>query len=738
MQDIVKWDFPIDSCHAGMMLGNATTGLEIWGGNSVIKITIGRADFWDHRGGMKWTAKQNYQDIKCCLENNDKTGLEDIFKSDTANVAGEPERPSIVPVGRLDLHLPDGAILSEGSIDLKNGKASIAYIRSKIKHTINIQLAMNSQIFCIELPEQNIKIKNLPSWKCLSEYFQSISIPEFESITDSDLSGWIQTLPNDPALCVGHIKKDTVIWGITERNENITALKESVIRNLTQRSESGIEALAAGNQKWWDSYWKDIPEISIPNDDLDFLYSYGLYKFAAFTNPSGTPATLQGPWIEDHKMPPWSSDYHFNINVQMCYWPAYKANRLTHLKPLFDMVWSWREQLRINAEYFVGIKDGYMLPHAVDDRSTSMGGFWTGVIDHACTAWIAQMMFQYFQYSGDKKFLESIAYPFMQGAMRVYEAMLEKEGDKYSLPVSVSPEYNGSGMNAWGENASFQLAAIHQLAEHLIEAAEIVNAPSSPVWKDILINLPKATFAGDDENKRIALWKDMDLEESHRHHSHMAAICPFDIIDIHSDEWNKIAANTLNHWTGKGMGMWSGWCMPWASMLHSRCGNGEMAELILSIWKKVFTNEGNGTLHDSNFGGFTLLGIGNLDTRQPSGVMQMDAGMGAIVAIQDMLLHSQRGVNYVLHAVPKEWKNVSFSKMPSEGGYMVSAEKTQGSIQHIKVESKFDGIFKLANPWPGHKLEVTFNDNRKLQFDSAVLKIEIPAKSSIEIKQVLH
>jgi len=39
-----------------------------------------------------------------------------------------------------------------------------------------------------------------------------------------------------------------------------------------------------------------------------------------------------------------------------------------------------------------------------------------------------------------------------------------ESGKRLSLPVSVSPEYNGSGMNAWGRDASFQLAAFHFLA----------------------------------------------------------------------------------------------------------------------------------------------------------------------------------------------------------------------------------------------------------------------------------
>ena len=735
-QKIVNWDFPIAKSHAGLMLGNATTGLEVWGEDAHLKLTIGRADFWDHRGGLKLTAKQNYQDIKQCLEANNEDGIKEIFKTDTEEVSGEPPRPSIMPVGRLDLRLPVASVLSLGTIDIKTGKASILYIRDDVEYYIEIQIDMNSQIFYIKLPENNITVESSPSWRYLSEHFQSISISEPKIIKSDGLNGWIQSLPNDPSLCVGYKKEGNEIWCITERNDDIIELEKSAIEKLHSKSQKGIDLFIDENIKWWSEYWNDIPTISIPNKELELLYYYGLYKFAAFTNPTGVPATLQGPWIEEHRMPPWSSDYHFNINVQMCYWPAYKANRLEHLKPLFDMVWSWRKELQKNAEHFIGVKDGYMLPHAVDDHSVCMGGFWTGVIDHACTAWIAQMMFQYFQYSQDKNFLETIAYPFMNGAMKVYEAMLEKDGDIYLLPLSVSPEYNGSQMNAWGKNASFQLAAIHQLAEHLIEASQILNKEQDSIWEDILTHLPKATLFEDDGDCRIVLWENMDLEESHRHHAHLAAICPFDTIDIYSYEWNDIIAGTLNNWTSKGMGGWSGWCMPWASMIQSRCGNGEMAELILEIWQKVFTNEGGGTLHDSDFGGFTLMGIRNLEKREPSGVMQMDAGMGAIVAIQDMLLHSQRGVNFVMHAIPKLWKNLSFVKMPSVGGFLISAEMVKSNVEKVVVEAKFTGTFKLFNPWGDRDVEVRFIDRvKQLCLNGSILEIEMDQGSILEFTQ---
>ena len=46
------WTFPLPRTHTGMLLGNATLGAMIWGEGDTLRITVGRADLWDHRGGL--------------------------------------------------------------------------------------------------------------------------------------------------------------------------------------------------------------------------------------------------------------------------------------------------------------------------------------------------------------------------------------------------------------------------------------------------------------------------------------------------------------------------------------------------------------------------------------------------------------------------------------------------------------------------------------------------------------
>ena len=57
----------------------------------------------------------------------------------------------------------------------------------------------------------------------------------------------------------------------------------------------------------------------------ELLFQYGRYLLISCSRPGGLPANLQGLW-NDSNNPPWHSDYHANINIQMNYWLAEPAN----------------------------------------------------------------------------------------------------------------------------------------------------------------------------------------------------------------------------------------------------------------------------------------------------------------------------------------------------------------------------------------------------------------------------
>lgn len=716
--DRYVWRFPLPRPHTGILMGNGVLGAMVWGEGPLLRISLNRADYWDHRGGLPWTEDVRYADLRRSLEAGDEADLRRRFEA-TDHGPGMPERPSRLPLGRIEIDFGEGAELRSGTLDLADGSVTLHIERGDRRETIRIAMAMDRPGLIVHSSEPSLLAATgcVTASDLLATEFAAISLPPAERFDTRPLSGWVQSHPADPPICVGfHTRGAETAVAVTYGKEPEAARKAAgdlVGALLVQ----GFAALNQETAQWWESYWADVPSLEIPNHNLEFLFRYGMYKFAGCTQPGGVACTLQGPWVEEHRFPPWQSDYHFNINVQECYWPAYRGNRLSHLRPLFDMVLSWEGTLRENARLFLGIEDGLMLPHAVDDRCTAMGGFWSGAVDHGCTAWVAHMMAQYVRYSGDIEFLREKAYPFMQGAMRVYEAMLEREGDAWVLPVSVSPEYRGNRLDAWGRNASFQLACIHALVDALLEAASLLNVSPKPIWHDIQQGLPKACVMGDPPE--IYLWEGTPLEESHRHHSHLAGMYPFDVVDVDDPQWSPIVARSARRWIAEGSGLWSGWCMPWAAILHTALGHADAAEVTLETWHRIFTNEGQGTLHDANVPGISLIGSRPMSTPNRSHEkMQLDAGLGAVGAVMELLLQTRRGVHYLFPGAPGHWDRVAFAGIRTEGAFLVSAERVAGKVTSVRVVSEQGGEFRLADPWhlgtvrtwrlaPGETLTVT-------------------------------
>ena len=727
-----------------MLLGNGTMGAMVWGAGRVLRLTVARADFWDRRGGVEWNADMSYAKIRDNLERGDETALSEFFVKPKVK-DGQPNSPSVLPVGRFEFDFGAGVTLVCGWLDIARGAIDIELSRDGAPEHVFLILDMHRPLLAVKLPSSLPKprVRGIPAWKFVSERLKSISFDPPTRIRASGISGWVQTRPSDEALCVacgGTLDQMfvTAVYGADARTAATMARQ-----GLEEAEAAGFGAVKRRAAKWWKAYWHNVPQIRIPNERLAFLYNYGMYKFGSLTNPSGVAATLQGPWVEEYQMPPWSGDYHFNINVQMCYWPAYHGNCLEHLRPLFDLVLSWRGKLARNARMFLGIDDGFMLPHAVSDKGVCIGGSWAESLDHGCTAWIAAMMYRYCRYTMDLDFLREKAYPFMVGTMRVYEEMLERRGGKLTLPVSVSPEYKSLSGRQWGRDASFQLACIHRLCEDLLEASETLGLSPSPVWHEIHHDLPKACLIEDVGGRRIAIWEGVDLEESHRHHSHLAGIVPFDVFAPDDPDWADVIVKSMDRWVLRGPAKWSGWSMPWAAMLQTRFDRGASAEMLLEIWQRVFTNEGHGTLHDPSIPGYTLVFGGSYGSRRTPEelasceVMQIEAGIAAASAVQEMLLHTRRGVNHVFSGTPAQWRDASFGPMRTDGAFLVSAERKCGRTQWVRVESPCGGVFRLANPW--EKAAVVRQDAaHKEILVGATLEIETAPGEVLEISEHGH
>ncbi len=678
---IVTWQFPrTGSCHEGLPFADGRTGVLVWGGGQTINLTVGRSDLWDHRGGYPWTAEQSYTNIVAAVKSGDRDRLYGLFKKDTPE--GEPRNPYMLPLGRVVVKLDPKWKLMSGELDTETGLGKLHLLQMESSSLKNpdatIELAMtgfHNGLFAMKFSDGvkfSVELKSCMEFpvakKELSKVgFKPARYEDWKTFNIDRGGSFFLPIPGDRPVGLNWWASDGELFVRTARKDSFPGWR-------------GPAPVFGSVKKYsvdhWKNFWAKGARVKVPDPVLQREFDYGMYRFGAMTDPDGFPAGLQGPWLEDDRLVPWNGDYHFNINVQECYSPAYRGGHFENLMPLFRMVLSWRNRLRDNAKKFAGIDNGYVLPHSVDDRGVCIGGFWTGTIDHASTAWVAAMMMKYVRYSGDVEFLRNSAYDFMKGAMNVYIAMMEEKDGRLSIPLGPSPEWGASDVRkAVGRDPSFQLAAAHRLCRDLIEAAKLMGEELDPRWLDVEKRLPQFT-AGEGG---IHLFEGQPFVETHRHHSHMAGFYPFDTIDMTKDQ--RTIESTYCTWIARGTGMWTGWCVPWASILHTHVGNSYAAVRMLQDWDYYFCNPGHGSHHDGFVHGFTTFGrggfgpIGN-ETRQD--VMQMDGQCAATTAVMELLVHEVNGKVEFFRGCPPEWKDVSFENIALSDGRRVSGSRIEG------------------------------------------------------------
>ena len=475
----VEWTFPLtESCHQGMAFSDGVTGVLVWGGGDTINLTVGRADLWDHRGGYPWTAEQSYTNIVAAVNSGDRDRLYGLFRKDEP--ADRPKNPYMLPLGRVVVGLGGNVTLLRGELDPFTGLGKLFLSDGG---TVELAMSRKSRSFAMNgLPAsattEIVPATDFPVWDA---WFAQKGFKKAKTfaLTGEGVKGMRWRLPADPAVSLACVRDGSSLVLSTAREQ---AVLDVCAKFADVRAESVAQ---------WKSFWEKGARVKVPDPVIQRIFDYGMYRFGAMTDPEGVPAGLQGPWLEDDKLVPWNGDYHFNINVQECYSPAYRGGHFEHLRPLFKMVLSWRPLLRDNARKFVGIDDGYVLPHSVDDRGVCIGGFWTGTIDHASTAWVAAMMMRYVRYSRDVEFLRNDAYDFMKGARNVYRAMMEERDGRLSIPLGPSPEWGAADVRrAVGRDPSFQLAAAHRLARDLVDAAKLLGEEPDPMWLDVEKRLP--------------------------------------------------------------------------------------------------------------------------------------------------------------------------------------------------------------------------------------------------------
>jgi alpha-L-fucosidase 2 len=371
---------------------------------------------------------------------------------------------------------------------------------------------------------------------------------------------------------------------------------------------------------------KDVPLIAL-------MFNFGRYLLISSSRPGTLPANLQGIW-NNSNTPPWHSDYHTNINIQMNYWGADSANLSDCFTPFSDWM---LKSMPIAAE---GTRMAFPNSKGYAYRTSANavgGGGWRW--NFAGAPWMAAQCYDHYLFTRDKKYLNDVCWPIMKGAAEFILSTQLKERADGTIVVKDgwSPEHGPRE-----DGVAHDQQIMRELFRAIIASAKELGINDDFV-KEVARIEPKLLKDKIGKWGQLQEWeKDRDVKgDNHRHTSHLYAVYPGTTISLAETPALANAAKIAlagRRTTGDSRRSWT-W--PWRAAIWARLGESQKAGEMLNSLLRYNT-------------------LDNMFATHPP--FQIDGNLGMVGAVCEILLEK---------SIPSDWKKGSVKGLKTREGKTV-------------------------------------------------------------------
>ncbi|WP_239614796.1 glycoside hydrolase family 95 protein [Cohnella mopanensis] len=414
-------------------------------------------------------------------------------------------------------------------------------------------------------------------------------------------------------------------------------------------------------------------------------FDYGRYLLIASSRPGSQPANLQGIW-NPRLRASWSSNWTTNINAQMNYWLAESCNLSECHEPLFDLIDGLRVTGKRAAEVNYNCR-GWTVNHNVDlwRSATAVGlnakwAYWP-----MGATWLCWHLWNRYEYTLDKAFLEERLYPALKGAAEFCLDWLVESPEGYLVTCpSTSPENDFLTADSEACSVSYgstmDMTLVREVFRHCIEASEILRTDAE-FREELAATLDKLPPYRTGQYGQLMEWCEDFKEEDpgHRHQSHLYGLHPGDQFVAGRDEaWVEACRTSLERRLSSGGGH-TGWSCAWIINLQARLENGDAAHDYVMTLLRCSTYD-------------------NLWDAHPP--FQIDGNFGGAAGIAEMLLQSHAGEIRLLPALPSAWPEGSVKGLKARGDWSIDIRWIDGKLEEANLSTFLAQECRLRLPYP--------------------------------------